>query len=81
MSGNAVKDAARLSPGDRLSLMFSKGEAIAEVLNNDGSKAVGGADQKPVLNNATNADGNKNQKISKRNRKKQPDNPDQEMLW
>ena len=61
--------------------MFSKGEAMAEVLNNDGSKAVGGADQKPVLNNATNADGNKNQKISKRNRKKQPDNPDQEMLW
>lgn len=81
MSGNAVKDAARLSPGDRLSLMFSKGEAIAEVLNNNGSQSVGGADQKPVLNNATNADGNKNQKISKRNRKKQPDNPDQEMLW
>ena len=67
MEGNAVRDASILRPGDRLSLKFHKGETMAEVLGNDGEKKTAVPPQ--IAGN------------SRKSRKKQPENPDQEMLW
>ena len=67
MDGNAVRDASFLKPGDRLSLRFHKGETLAEVLGKDGQKKS----DIPAQNTNN----------SRKNRKKQPENPEQEMLW
>ena len=65
IKGKAVKTAAALTPGDRLSLQFAEGRAEAEVLGPD---KAGGA--------GSSADGRK-----QKTRTKGADGPGQETLW